>query len=186
MHTHAKFFNMTVEEYLKLDLQSVIRYEYIDGQVYPMLGDSEKLRIITSNLLIKLRSHVGGSECRVCSSDVKLRIESLNIFYHPEISVTCDPQDRDKLFKTRPRLIIEVISPSTERLDRIEKQINYRQLKSLQEYVLVSESEIKVDVYRKYNQENWVLQTLSAGDILVLTSVDLQINVLEIYEDIDF
>ncbi|MBW4666979.1 MAG: Uma2 family endonuclease [Cyanomargarita calcarea GSE-NOS-MK-12-04C] len=185
MHTQAKYLNFTVDEYLNLESQSVIRYEYIAGQVYPMLGDSEKLKIITGNLLTRLRTHLNGTECRVCSSDIKLRIEPLDIFYYPELSVTCDTQDRDKLVKRRPRLIVEVLSPITERIDRNEKFMNYKQLESLQEYVLVSQSEMKVDIYRKYNKEHWFVENLKSEDILKLSSVGLKMAIAEIYEDIE-
>lgn len=115
---------------------------------------------------------------------MKIKIPNLNIFYYPNISVTCNPQDREKFYKSQPCLIVEVFSSATERIHRNEKLMNYRQLQHLQEYVLVSESEIKVEVYHKNNQNNWFVEELGKKDNLQLSSVGLEIAIADIYEDV--
>jgi Uma2 family endonuclease len=117
---------------------------------------------------------------------MKVKIEALDVFYHPDICATSDPSDRDKHFKTAPCLIVEIISPETERIHRNEKLMNYQQLKSLQEYVLVYQSEIKVDIYRKYNHKTWFVEQFFATDIMNFSSVGLEMAIAEIYEDIEF
>ncbi|MCP6760789.1 MAG: Uma2 family endonuclease [Fischerella sp. CENA71] len=184
MYTHTKFLNVSVDEYLQFELESRIRYEYLAGQVYPMREDSEQCKVITSNILLRLRTHLLGTDYRTYSSEMKIRIDDLDIFYYPHISVTCNPQDREKLYKHQPCLIMEVFSSATERIHRNEKLLNYRWLNSLQEYVLVSESEIKVEVYRKNKQNNWLVEELQAEDNLKLASVDLEIAIADIYEDV--
>ena len=92
--------------------------------------------------------------------------------------------DKDRFFLNYPCLIIEVRSPSTELTDKREKLVNYRNLESLQEYVLVSQDEIKVEVYRKDAQENWSIQTLGKGDDLKLNSIGLTLTMADIYEDV--
>jgi Uma2 family endonuclease len=184
MYTQAKYFNLSVDEYLKLELESINKHEYVNGQVYPIFTVSEKQRLITSNIFNKLRTQLYGTKYRVFASDMKLRIEPTNVFYYPEVLVTGESQDRDKTFKTRPCLIVEVLSPGTERIDRHEKLTNYQLIESLQEYLLVSQSLMKVDIYRKNNKTNWSLETLREEDVVKLTSVGLEMPVPEIYEDV--
>lgn len=142
---------LRIEEYLQLEQTSEIRHEYLGGQIFAMVGASEEHNLITTNIIALLRPHLRGSSCRAFVSDmkVKIEIEKADIFYYPDIIVTCDPQDNERYFKTRPSLIIEVLSPSTEITDRREKFLHYQTLENLQEYVLVSQDEIKVEVYHK-------------------------------------
>jgi Uma2 family endonuclease len=186
MYSQAKFIDSTIDEYLQFDLESIVRHEFIAGQVYPVLNDSRNFKMISENLFARLRTQLYGTDCQVFSSDMKIRIESINAFYYPEVSVIRDSQDREVYFKTCPCLIAEVISPITERIDRNEKLFNYRQLPSLQEYLLVHQSEMKVEVYRKVYQNNWLSQTLTPDSILQLQSVNVEISMAEMYEDVEF
>ena len=106
------------------------------------------------------------------------------LYYYPDVVVTCDSDDKDRFSLSYPCLIIEVLSPSTEITDKREKLINYRDLESLQEFVLVSQYEIKVEIYRRDNQGNWLMQTLGKEDDLYLNSIDLTLTTAEIYEDV--
>ncbi|NJM17897.1 MAG: Uma2 family endonuclease [Richelia sp. RM2_1_2] len=185
MYSQAKFIDSSIDEYLQFDLESIVRHEYIAGQVYPVLKDSHNLKVIAENLFARLRTQLYGSDCQVFTSDMKIRIEPINAFYYPEVSVVRDSEDKELYFKTRPCLIAEVISPITERIDRNEKLFNYRQLPSLQEYILIHQSEMKVELYRKFYQNNWFMQTLTQDNILQLQSVDVEITMAEIYEDVE-
>jgi Uma2 family endonuclease len=181
---------LTVEEYLKAEESSEIRHEYIAGQVFAMSGGSKEHNRITLNIASILRSHLRGSSCSVYMSDMKVRIQSANktkaadLFYYPDVVVTCNPQDQDRFFVNYPCLIIEVLSPSTEAIDKREKRINYQALDSLQEYVLVSQDQIQVEIYRQDAQGNWSVQTLDKGDDLQLKSVGLTLTMTDIYEDV--
>ncbi|MGB6299357.1 MAG: Uma2 family endonuclease [Rivularia sp. (in: cyanobacteria)] len=186
MYTQPKYLDSTIDEYLQYDLESLVRYEYIAGQLYPLLGESHNLKIIAENLFARLRTQLYGTGCHVFSSEMKVRIESMNAFYYPEVSVVKDSQDREIYFKTRPCLIAEVISPITERIDRNEKLFNYRQIPSLQEYILVHQSEMKVEIYHKVYRDNWLLEVLTQDSILKLQSVNVEITMAEIYEDVEF
>ncbi len=186
MYSQSKFIDSTIDEYLQFDLETLVRYEYIAGQVYPLVGDSHNFKIIAENLFARLRTQLYGTDCHVFSSNMKIRVEEINAFYYPEASVVCDSQDREIYFKTFPCLIAEVLSPITERVDRNEKLFNYRLLPSLEEYILIYQSEIKVEVYRKVSQDNWLLEILTQDSILKLKSVNIEITMAEIYEDIEF
>ncbi|VEP15168.1 conserved hypothetical protein [Hyella patelloides LEGE 07179] len=177
---------ITVEEYLKSEQDAEVRHEYVAGQIFAMAGASEAHNLIVTNLVAILRPHLRGSSCRTFVSDMKVKVKAqqADIFYYPDLLVTCDPNDNKKYFKTNPNLIVEVLSNSTETTDKREKRINYQTIDSLQEYVLVSQDEIKVEIYRKDNKGNWTVQTLDKDDDLALYSVGLTFIMADIYEDV--
>lgn len=177
---------LTAAAYLTFEQASLERHEYVAGQVYAMAGGSEEHDLIAGNFYTQLRGHLRGTDCRVFSGNMKVYIANLDIFYYPDVSVTCDPTDTERYFKERPKLLIEVLSPGTERIDRNEKLINYRQLNSLEEYVLVSQTAKKVAVYRRDPLGNWTIETLDNDDQLKLTSVGLTMSMNDIYEDVEF
>ncbi len=115
---------------------------------------------------------------------VKIQVKNVDIFYYPDLLVTCDPEDKERYFKTRQSLIIEVLSDSTATTDKREKRLNYQTLDRLQEYILISQDKIQVEVYRQDTQGNWSMQTLGQDDILKLESVGLKLTMAEIYEDV--
>ncbi|ABA23828.1 Protein of unknown function DUF820 [Trichormus variabilis ATCC 29413] len=178
----------TAEEYLELEKSSETRHEYLGGQIFAMSGDSKEHNTITLNIASRIRSHLRGTSCSVFMADMKIRLklanEPKNLFYYPDVTVTCDPQDQDRFYLNSPCLIIEVLSPSTELTDRREKLINYRTLESLQEYILVSQDEIKIEIYRKDNQGNWTLEILTQEHDLKLNSIGLTLTIPDIYEDV--
>ncbi|MDJ0633335.1 MAG: Uma2 family endonuclease [Xenococcaceae cyanobacterium MO_188.B29] len=177
---------LSVEEYLKLEQDAEIRHEYLAGQLYAMAGASEAHNLIVTNLIAILRPHLRGSSCRAFVSDMKVKVKTqkADIFYYPDLLVTCDPNDTKKYFKINPNLIVEVLSESTETTDRREKRINYQTIENLQEYVLISQDEIKLEIYRKDNKGNWTVETLGKYDNLALDSVGLTLTMADIYEDV--
>jgi Uma2 family endonuclease len=177
---------LTVEEYLKAEESSDIRHEYVDGEIFAMAGASEEHNLIATNIIALLRPHLRGTSCRAFVSDmkVKVQVQKADIFYYPDLLVTCDPKDSERYFKTRPTLIVEVLSNSTKTIDKREKRLNYQSIESLQEYVLVSQDEIKVEVYRQDAQGNWSLTILGKDDELQLNSVGLNITMSDVYEDV--
>lgn len=183
----AKAFISTAD-YLAGEKNSPIRHEYLGGQIFAMSGGSEEHNRIALNIASFLRFHLHGSGCKTFIADMKVKIaiakNSSDIFYYPDVMVTCDSQDTEKYYKTSPCVIVEVLSPSTQELDRREKRLNYQTLGSLQEYVLVSQSGIKVEVYRPDRAGNWSLQTLGKGDRLELQSVNLTLTMADIYDDV--
>lgn len=177
---------LTVEEYLEAEKSSDIRHEYVAGQVFAMAGASENHNLISGNMYMILRSHLRGSSCRAFMSDmkIKIKIKNANIFYYPDVIVTCDPEDKEKFFKTHPSLIIEVLSSSTATIDKREKRLNYQNIDSLKEYVLIHQNQIKVEVYRRDDEGNWLTEILGKDDKLHLESVNLTLTMADIYEDV--
>lgn len=178
----------SVAEYLEAESKSEVRHEYLGGQVFAMAGGSKDHNIITLNIASRLRSLLRGNACDVFMSDMKVKLKAVNqnktIFYYPDVLITCNSEDRDKYFVNYPCVIFEVLSPSTEASDRREKLINYQTIGSLQEYVLVSQDKIKLEVYRQGLQGDWTIEVLGSEDTLVLNSINLSLTMADIYEDI--
>ena len=181
----AKQPDLTYAEYLAYEHESKTKDEFVNGEAFAMAGASEDHNVIASNLVACIRPRLRGSSGRVFSSDMKLTIAMANnATYYPDVMVVCDRTDSDQYVKQKPCLLIEVLSPSTALLDRREKLFNYQKLESLQEYVLVSQSEVKVELYRKDQDGDWLVQCLGVGDSLDLRSIDFAIALSDIYEDV--
>jgi Uma2 family endonuclease len=178
---------LSPEEYLQLEEKSEIKHEYRQGDVYAMAGASNVHVLIAGNLYALLRNHLRGRGCLPYISDTKVRIESINTYYYPDIAVTCDRRDREfSNFLRHPCLIVEVLSPTTEAFDRGDKFADYRHLESLQEYVLISQTRIQVDCFRRNDRGQWVLYPYHAGDTIHLSSVGFSCAIEDLYEDVDF
>ena len=183
-----QFFNLTPEEYLHLEAKSDIKHEYIDGEIYAMAGATDTHVTIALNIAILLRNHLRGSGCRVYISDMKVRIESKNRFYYPDVLVTCEDRDRENsTFKQFPNLIIEVLSDSTEAFDRGDKFADYQSLPSLQEYVLVNTKKARIECFRRTKDDLWLLQFYELEDSqFELTSIDFNGKISDVYEEVEF
>ena len=177
---------LTPDEYLQLEAKSALKHEYIDGEVYAMAGASDAHVTISLNLATLLRSHVRGTGCRVYISDMKAHIDARNRFYYPDVMVTCDPRDRDNSDHKRfPKLIVEVLSKSTEAFDRGDKFIDYQTLESLEEYVLINTRHQRVECFRRNESGLWVLQSYTTEtEKFALESVDFTDTFSALYEDV--
>jgi Uma2 family endonuclease len=171
---------ITPEEYLKGELYSHIRHEYVNGEIYAMVGASEAHNLIAGNLHAALHQHLRGTPCRVFMSDMKVRIG--DVFYYTDVLVSCSEKDVHPYYKTEPILIIEVISPSTELKDSLEKRIAYQSLASLQEYVLANQDKQEVKVYRRA-ENGWDLETFAEGEQVRLASIKLEVPMAAVYEN---
>ncbi|MEH2284579.1 MAG: Uma2 family endonuclease [Nostoc sp.] len=178
---------LTPEAYLQLEEKSNIKHEYIDGQVYAMAGTTDTHNTIGLNLALLIRNHFRGSDCRVYFADIKARIEKRNRFYYPDIIVTCDPKDREtSTYKRFYKLIIEVLSDSTEAFDRGDKFNDYQTIDSLEEYVLVNTKHQRVETFRRNDQGLWVLQTYTPDDqTFELQSIKLTAPFSDLYENVE-
>ncbi len=180
----SHYNNLTPEEYLQFEEKSPIKHEYIDGQVYAMAGTTDTHNIIGLNFTFIIRNHLRGSNCRVYFADVKVRLEKRNHFYYPDIIVTCDDRDRETpTYKSFPKLIVEVLSDSTEAFDRGDKFNDYQTLESLEEYVLVNSKHQRVETFRRGEQGLWILQTYQQ-ESFSLQSINLTASFRDLYEDV--
>ena len=176
---------LSTEEYLAAEQDSPIKHEYIQGQVYAMAGASDAHVTVAGNLFALLRNHLRGTGCRVYMADMKAQIDSANVFYYPDVMVTCDARDKNfTYFKRCPCLIVEVLSPTTEAFDRGNKFADYRRLESLQEYVLINPETMSVECFRRNSEGLWVLYPYGEGEEVHLASVNFSCPIANLYEDV--
>jgi Uma2 family endonuclease len=154
----------------------------VAGEIFAMSGGSRKHALIAGNVFAAFHAHLRGSPCSSFINDFKLHLDvnESKFFYYPDVMVACGPQADDR-FCTNPRLIVEVLSPSTEHTDRREKASNYRQIPALEEYVLVAQRMAEVTIYRR--SEHWSPLILSSlGETAEFRSIELSLPLGQIYE----
>ncbi|AFY92888.1 Uma2 family endonuclease [Chamaesiphon minutus] len=177
----------TPEEYFAWEQQQEVKHEYFDGEVFAMSGGTQNHGRIAVRLVSLLDNHLDDGNCAVLNSDVRVKIQAAEKYVYPDASVTCDERDRDTpQYVAYPRLIIEVLSPSTEAYDRGKKFKLYQRSTSLIEYVLVSVEEIEIEVFRKNERGKWEVTNYAAGDNVELESIDLTFAIDRVYRGISF
>ncbi len=176
---------MTVEEYIEWEPLQEIRFEYSGGQIYAMTGSTIPHNDLALNLYRAIYPQVRAKGCRINVSDVKVKISAAGTYRYPDVVVSCSEADQQatKLFEA-PTLIVEVLSPGTERKDRGEKFKEYCQLPSLQEYVLIDAQEMRVECYRRGEGRMWLYFAYGAGDEVELASLDFACPIELIYENV--
>jgi Uma2 family endonuclease len=189
----------TVEEYLALERESEERHEYLDGQIYAMAGESTQHGDICVNLVRELSSQLRGTPCRVWTKDAKVlsgpAIKSYKttkgLFSYPDLVVVCGELqflDERQDVLINPKIIIEVLSQSTESYDRGEKFRRYRMhLATLTDYVLVSQTLPLIEHFRRQSDDKWLLSTVNEIDAtLRLASIDCALRLSEVYDRVVF
>jgi Uma2 family endonuclease len=175
---------MSMEEYLKIEEGTPIRHEYVAGEIFAMSDGSVEHELISGNVFAAFHAHLRGGPCKAFMNNYKLHLEvnESNFFYYPDVMVARGPH-ADLRFCTNPRLIVEVLSPPTDRTDRREKASNYRQIPALEEYVLVAQRTAEVTIYRR--SEHWAPLILSSPDETVeFRSIELSLPLGQIYEGV--
>jgi Uma2 family endonuclease len=177
---------MSVEEYFELEENHPdTRYEYLDGYVYMMSGGSANHAAISGNIYAILKNALRGGPCRAYNSDMKVRVSEKR-YFHPDVTVSCDPRDRGTTAVLQsPRLVVEVLSPSTEARDRGRKLQCYLACPSVEEYLLVDARSMRIEIYRK-EQKKWVYEAFEAGDEVELTTLGVRFPIGDAYEDVIF
>jgi len=172
---------ITEEEYWQSELTSEIKHEYVDGQVYAMAGASKAHDTISGNIFSEFHSHLKKSPCRPFGSDVKLKTSSKKYRYTDGM-VVCDDSG-DEHYTQTPVIIVEVLSKSTRHRDKGEKLLEYINIPSLKEYVMIEQDFVTIDVLRR--SEGWVLRNYSLGNDVHFESIDLTLSVEEIYHRVE-
>jgi Uma2 family endonuclease len=179
---YPQFPHIDVEDYLTLDNTSTTaKYEYLDGEISMLAGGSPDHSLIATNLTAILKSALRKTPCVVYNSDVRVKLSEAR-YVHPDATVTCDERDRNNTDSIEyPRIIVEVLSPRTEAIDRGKKLIAYRSYPTLEDYILIDSRCKAVEVFHREGKK-WVLSTFGPGDAVEIPSLDLQIPIDEIYE----
>jgi Uma2 family endonuclease len=173
------------EDYLEAEKVRPIKHEYRQGKIYAKAGASKAHVIIMGNVSVLLRNHLRGSGCMPYMADMKVRNETSNFYYYPDVAVTCDERDRNPAedFIRYPRLIGEILSPTTAAFDRGDKFADYRTSESLQEYVLINQERVSVECFRRNAEGLWVLYPYSQGQEVQFASVNFSCAIETLYED---
>jgi Uma2 family endonuclease len=180
---------VTPAEYLALERRAREKSEYVNGRVYAMSGASRLHNLIAGNIFRELGNQLRGRPCETYMSDMRVKVQRTGMYTYPDVVALCEqPRLEDAELDTllNPAVIVEVLSPSTERYDRGEKFAHYRRLESLREYVLVAQGTPLVEHFRREG-DSWVLTEVSdPGGDLRLSSLGCTLQLADIYERVDF
>jgi Uma2 family endonuclease len=178
---------MTAAEYLEWEAKQEFRHEYVDGEILAMTGGSLPHNDIALNFYRALYPHVRQRGCRVNVSDAKVQARKNSRYFYPDVVISCNPDDlKSREFIQQPKVIVEVLSPGTANYDRTKKLKYYRQIPSLQEYVLVDSEEIAVEVYRRGEGKMWLYYEYEAGEVISLESIGFECAIELLYEGVSF
>ena len=181
----ARVLPMSVADYLAFEETSDVKHEFIGGEIHAMGGASLPHNKIALNIASGLRDGLRGGPCQVFMADVKVRLEAARgeFFYYPDVVVSCHPIGAETHFLRFPTLVFEVLSPTTEAIDRREKHSNYRLAQTLEEYVLVAQDRREVTIFRRAT--GWQGEIFTAPDARVeFRSVKQAMTLAAIYEDV--
>jgi Uma2 family endonuclease len=186
MSLPEQYFYISVEDYLAGEKVSPVRHEYIDGVVYAMAGGTKRHSRVAKNLFTRLEAHLDGGDCEAFIFDMKTCVSPI-LYYYPDLVVTCEDLPEKATEIHEPRLIIEVLSASTAVTDRREKLLEYRRIPSLQEYVIVWQDEMRVEIYRRQAGDAWDMVCLTKPEEeLSLVSVNLSLPLRDVYRRVTF
>jgi Uma2 family endonuclease len=181
---------MTPQEYLDFERKSDVKHEYFDGEIFAMAGAKRRHNIIGWNFSGALWQKLKGKKCEGYANDMRVFIPRTGLYTYPDLVVVCgEPQFQDDKSDTllNPVLIIEVLSESTETYDRGKKFQHYRSIESLQEYVLVSTEEARIEKFQKTGDGFWFLsEAVGIEASIELSSIEQNVLLAEIYDKIDF
>lgn len=151
-----------------------------------MAGASRRHNLLTLAAVSLLRSHLRGTPCQVFASNMKVNAshKGNSVYYYPDVLVPCHGNNSNDYVEDEPQIIIEVLSPSTEARDRIEKLAAYTSIPALKEYILISQDRIAVDIYQKSTSDWEVIRLDHEQDVLTLHSIDYSVSLRELYEDV--
>lgn len=176
---------MTAADYLAWEAGQPRPHEFLDGDVIDRPDAEDRHVTVVGNLSMALRQHLSGSPCRTYMSDMRLHVAAANSYFYPDVMVTCSAADlASSMVKTEPKLIAEVLSPTTASYDRGLKFSHYRSLASLQEYVLIDLDTRSTDCYRKGADGLWVLHPYARGESISLASVVLELSAAQLFADV--
>lgn len=177
---------MSYVDFVAFERASDTKHEWLDGVVYDMSGGTIPHARLAAAVSAALGPQLRGKRCAVFSSDLKIKVLETGLATYPDVSVVCgsvelDPNNDHAI--TNPKVIVEVLSDSSEAYDRGGKFAHYRRIPSLMEYVMVSQKEPRIEVFRRTSSNTWELTEALAGQTAKLTSIECELSVDEIYAD---
>jgi Uma2 family endonuclease len=179
-----KYNYITPAQYLEMERADEYKNEYYDGHVYAMSGASLKHNIISSNLSSKIGHFLDGTNCRMLQSEMRVSTPSQDSYMYPDAVIICgEPKPEDDKFDTllNPSVIIEILSPSTRSIDKERKFFFYREIPSLQEYIMIDSLKKHIIVVRKQANESWIFEDIGDGFDLTIQTINFKLTLEAIY-----
>jgi Uma2 family endonuclease len=180
---------ISVDEYLEIERTSEEKHEYYKGEMFAMAGGKRVHSVIAGNILTKINIQIEKKPCIAFGSDMKVRVRPDGLYTYPDISALCGEEkyhDEKEDTLLNPSLIVEVLSESTENYDRGKKFVLYRELESLQEYVLVSSDYKKVEIFRRTANNQWLLSDVKEDEPVQFETIQCSISLEDIYNKVAF
>jgi Uma2 family endonuclease len=188
--SNEKPVRMTEAEYLAFEEQSELKHEFVNGEILAMTGASWKHTVICTNLGIAIGRQIADKNCTAVLADMRLKVESTVSYRYPDMMVICgEPEFVNKRVDTisNPTVIIEVLSTATALIDRNEKLREYRQIDTVQEYLLVSQNEARIEKFVRQNKDVWIYtETIGLLKALDLPSIGCVLKLADVYNKISF
>lgn len=179
---------LTPDAYLEWEARQPARHEYVAGEIFAMVGTTQRHNLIEGSLYMALRQHLRGRPCQVFVEAIKLRVAKANAYYYPDVMVACGEHRHvagDGQVVDDPIIVVEILSPSSEATDRREKLAAYRSLPTLEEYLIVDQERQQAELYRRRGDIGWTHLIFEAGDTLELASIGLDLPLAALYEGTD-
>lgn len=181
---------ITEEAYLAFEQTSVEKHEYFHGDMYAMTGGTEAHNLLSGNAYAALHAQLRRRPCRVYNSDQRIKVQATGLYTYPDVTIVGgQPQFMDRLRLTllNPTVIIEVLSPSTERYDRGMKFQNYRTIPTLQEYILITQDNHRIEHYIRQETGEWLLrEAVGLTAQVTIRSIDCILTLEDVYEKVEF
>ena len=182
----------TIQEYLRMEYDAEQRHEYYDGEIVAMAGGTPRHSLIISNIIGEVRQRLKGGQCRIYEANLRVRIPNTKLYVYPDATVICGPTEHDaddakQQTITNPKLIVEVLSPTTEHLDYGPKFRRYLECPSLDEHVLVTQDQPHVQSYFRQAEGRWLFTpVMEVEGTIKLRSRDIELPLSEIYAGVEF
>jgi len=177
---------LTDEEYLSLERQAAEKSEFYQGECFAMAGASRWHNLLTGRIFAALLNHLEGKECTPYMADMRLHIKTHKHYVYPDVVVVCNEEAyvEDDMIDDAT-VIIEVLSATTELYDRGRKFLNYQSLPSFQEYILISQNSMQVEIFRRGDQNKWEYERLwQVSEKLNIKALNFSITLADLYKSV--
>lgn len=176
----------TPEEYFALEEELNQKFEYVAGEIFDMTGGSINHALISKNITTALDNTLRHKPCTVFNSEAKLHISEVNNYFYPDAMVLCEEGEIDEKYVQSPRIIIEVLSPSTEDYDHGKKFTFYRLIKSLKTYVMLHQDKPLAEVHQRNPDNSWLMKEYEGMDTVIPINKDLSLAMVDLYRQVKF
>lgn len=179
---------MTVAEYLALELETSQKHEYFKGEIYAMGGASFSHGLLTGNLVSALHARLRGKPCRVVPADLRVKVSPTGLYTYPDVVVVCGEPKLEQPGDTllNPKLIVEVLSESTERKDRGWKFEQYQTIETLTDYLLVAQDTPRLELFTRQTDGRWLYVAENRIEASVMMpSIACELRLADVYEKVE-